>query len=299
MKLNNQKLATIAGLLSIGGAIAATTSSATTSPATMIKVNGSIPVAKAMPAQVATSVTASEVFNIPAGAPVTAALMDKCWDNRENLNNQKIIAAYLMTKPAIPSDYEAAWKLSRMVYFIGNFGIGETQFVSTSAGVKLFRYGADAGEVAKKLNPNAVEGYFWYAVDLGSYGLANGIVASASNAGSGMDALRKAKSIDDSYQGYGSSRILGRYYQELPGIFGGSSSKAQELLTYAVQKAPEYRKNWAFLGNFYLSQKAYANAMKACSKAISLSPQEGKYEEIRYLHEAKECVAKAKAGLSS
>jgi len=237
-------------------------------------------------------------FNIPDGAELTVTLLDDCWNNREDLKNQKIIADYLMTQPKVPNNYEIAWKTARLVYFIGNFGLGDKRFVSTDEGVTLFDYGAKAGRLAEALEPAKVEGHFWYAINLGSYGLAKGILSSASNAKYGMEALKKARVIDPTYQGYGSSRILGRYYQELPGMFGGDSDKAFQLLKEAVDKAPKYRKNWLFLGKYYLDEGKYKEASDVCTKAVNLPAAEGKFEELRYVKEAKQCLAKAQSKLN-
>ncbi len=255
------------------------------------------PSVAAMPTSNADST--SQAFAIAKGSPLTVKLIDYCWANREDLANQKIIADYLNTQPDLPYDYETAWKTARLVYFIGNYGIGEKEFVSSSAGVKIFNYGVKAGKIAIAQKPNGVEGQYWYAVDLGSYGLAKGILASASNAKDGMAALRQAIAIDPSYQWYGSSRILGRYYQELPGLFGGSYDKAIELLKTATDKAPQFRNNWVFLGQYYLKTRDYQNALTACQKALSLPNQDGKYEEMRYSREANECITTAKAKLGS
>ena len=235
----------------------------------------------------ATSVT------IAAGTPLTATLLDNLWTNRENEDNQKIIADYLMTKPSVPDDYATSWKTARLVSFIGNFGVGQKRFVDSSEGVKLFDYGAKAGLQAQGLKPNAVEGYFWYAVDLGSYGLAKGVLESAKMAKPGMAALEKAKQINSAYEGYASSRVLGRYYQELPGMFGGDMKKAGVLLKSATDAAPSYRNNWVFLGQYYIEAGDYASANAACKKATELPPTDGKYEEIRYMNEAEACLKKA------
>lgn len=239
----------------------------------------------------------STAFSIPANAPLTAQLVDNCWNNREDTTNQKIIADYLMTAPAVPSNYETAWKTARLVYFIGNYGVGEKRFVNSDEGVTLFDYGAKAGLAAQALNANGLEGYYWYAIDLGSYGLAKGVLAAASGAKDGMAALQKAKAIDASYQWYGSSRILGRYYQELPGMFGGSSDKALALIKASTDSAPKFKNNWVFLGQYYISVSQYDKALDACKTALSLPAVDGKYEEMRYTAEAKRCISKAQSKL--
>lgn len=239
----------------------------------------------------------STSFAIPANAPLTIQLLDSCWSNREDTTNQKIIGDYLMTAPSVPNSYEAAWKTARLVYFIGNYGVGEKRFVNSDEGVTLFDYGAKAGLIAQGLNANGLEGYYWYAIDLGSYGLAKGVLAAASGAKDGMAALQKAKAIDASYQWYGSSRILGRYYQELPGMFGGSSDKALALIKASTDSAPKFKNNWVFLGQYYISVSQYDKALEACKTALSLPALDGKYEEMRYTSEARRCVSKAQSKL--
>lgn len=245
------------------------------------------------------SASYAETLVIPDDQSLNAEFLDKAWANREDTANQKVIANYLLTKPTIPQNYEAAWKTARLVSFIGNYGYGETVYTAKSAGVPLFDYGVNAGKLAMQLNANGVEGYYWYAADLGSYGLAKGIMSAAGNAGKGMDALRKASQINPSYQNYGSSRILGRYYYELPGIMGGSNKKALTYLTEATEKAADYRNNWLYLGQFYLASNEYQQALDACTKAANTKDSDGKYENIRTLREANSCVKKAQAKLSS
>lgn len=247
---------------------------------------------------ISTTFSIAQNLEISPNASLSKQLVDKLWANREEIKNQEIIANYLETKPSIPNDYEVAWKTARLVYFIGNFGIGEKYFVSTKAGVNLFNYGVEAGKKAIELNPKNVEGYYWYAVDLGSYGLAKGIIASASNAKSGMKALKQALEIDPQYANFGSSRILGRYYQELPGIFGGNKDKALALLKDATLKAPEFRNNWVFLGQYYISEEQYNEALEACTHALNCKDIDGKYEEERYKREANICVQSAKSKLN-
>ncbi len=220
------------------------------------------------------------------------------WNNRESESVQKDIIQYLTNKPEIIEDYETAWKTARLVYFIGNYGIGKSQFVDTKAGVELFNYGVMAAKMAISINPDKVEGYYWHAIDLGSWGLAKGVLASAIYAKDGMRSLEKAFSIDPMYHWCGSSRILGRYYQELPGLFGGSNDKARELFLKATNSCGDYDNNWVYLGQFYNHMGEYKLALDACNKALLMKNQDGKHEEIRYKDEAKACMIKAQNKLS-
>lgn len=241
---------------------------------------------------IATNKNLTNSLSLDLSTPLSEKLLDEIWSKREDVDNQKKIADYLITKPTIPNNYAIAWKVARLICFIGNYGYGKPIFVG-KYGAKFFQYGIEAGEVATKVNSEGKEGLYWKAVDMGSYGLAAGVLASAMKAGPGMKALQKVHDLDITYDGYGSSRILGRYYQELPFIFGGSMSKAEKLLKEATDSNPKFRNNWVFLGQFYLAKKNKPLAKAACEKVLTLPETEGKYEEMRYTEEANICIAKA------
>lgn len=253
----------------------------------------------AHPAKLSTISSPNCMATIDAKTPLTTAAVDYYWDNRENITCQNNLINYLIKKPVLASDkdYALAWKTARLIYFVGNFGVGEKAFAENGSkrksAVKLFDYGVNAGSLAMKLQSSKVDGYYWYAVNLGSYGLAKGIIAAASNASSGMDALKKVIQLDDSYEVYGAYRILGRYYHALPGIFGGSDAKALSLLRSATQKASANKVNWVYLGNYYYDREEYAKALDACNKALKTPDLPGEFENRRYISEANICVFKA------
>ena len=90
---------------------------------TYINANAATATTAAVKKAAAPAAAKKTAFSIPDGAELSVELLDKCWNNREDLKNQKIIADYLMTKPAISSEYDVAWKTARLVYFIGNFAL--------------------------------------------------------------------------------------------------------------------------------------------------------------------------------
>ena len=112
----------------------------------------------------------------------------------------------------------------------------EKKFVSTSAGVKLFDYGVSAAKIAREIKADGVEGLYWYAIDLGSYGLAKGVMSSASNAGAGMDALKQVNTLQPDFQWYGGSRILGKYYQELL-VYLVAAIKSFRIINYCYNQS--------------------------------------------------------------
>ena len=177
---------------------------------------------------------------------ITLDWLDRAWADREIPAKQKIYINYiqaLRVNNIVANDYESAWKVARMVYFLGNYGIGEEQFAHSKAGIEFFNYGVILAKKAIELNPDCIEAQYWYAVNLGSYGLVKGVMSAAINAKSGMKALKFVLKHNSDYQWGGASRILGKYYIKLPTMFGGDQAKAKESLIRAT-------KDFNFSNNF-------------------------------------------------
>lgn len=221
---------------------------------------------------------------------ISESTLDKLWDNRESLDGENEIHNFLANESAIPKDFNTAWKISRLVYYYGNFCFQEK--VSKLEKTKLFKYGYEAGKTAKELEPKKVEGYYWYAINLGSYGLSKGIFSALSNAKPGRDALLEAAKIDPKYQWCGPLRILGRYYQEVPGglISFGDKKIAEDYFTKAIQNCPEFRLNIMYLGILKKKAGDKANALDLFKKAQMLPEVDGKNEEKRYSKELAENI---------
>lgn len=212
---------------------------------------------------------------------LTVASLDDAWSKREDVNTQQKLMSFLKKEPTVPANYEVAWRVGRLVYYSGNFGLGEKQ--NTKEKENLFKYGYLIADYAARLSPNKVEGHYWYAVDLGSYGLAKGIFSSLRNAPKGRDALLKAISIDPSYHWGGAYRILGRYYQELPKFISfGDKDKALECFQNAVKVFPNYRPNKVDLAILLGDTGKKDAAIKLLKEANQLPDVDGMEEELHY-----------------
>ena len=228
---------------------------------------------------------------------LTEKMVDQLISHREDIVCQTHIGSYLLSHKKIYNNVNLDWKLARLIYFIGNYGIGETQYLHTAKGITLFYYGAMLAKKAMSLAPKMVNGYYWFAVDIGSYGLARGILVSAVHVPAAKAALHKSIALDVKYRWYGASAVLARYYHKLPFLLGGSDSKAKSLFLYTIKHAPEYDVNWLYLGRFYLSTGEYQNAYNVCKHSFYLKDIEGKFESIRHKREALECMQSAKTHL--
>lgn len=221
---------------------------------------------------------------------ISEALLDKLWNNREQPEGEKEMYNFLIKETPIPKNFTVAWKIARLVYYYGNFCLPENSDKSDK--IKIFKYGYEAGKLATELEPKKVEGHYWYAINVGSYGLAKGIFAALKSAKPGRDALLEAVKIDPKYQWCGPLRILGRYYQEVPGglISFGDKKIAEDYFNQAIASCPEFRLNTMYLGILKKKTGDKAIALELFKKAQTLPEVDGKNEEKRYAKELAENI---------
>ncbi len=211
------------------------------------------------------------------------ASLDQAWNNRDTKEKEDLILKFIQNVSIIPENFEIAWRISRLVYFIGNFGPGEN--LSNNEHIKIFELGYKAGEIAKNLQPNRVEGYYWYAINLGKYSLAVSLFKALRTADMARDALVKATKIDPSYHWAGAYRLLGRYYQDLPsGISFGDKKKAEEYFKKAIQISPNFRLNTSYLASLESDKDLKLKLYKEAEKKPNT---DGVIEEERYKKDLK------------
>lgn len=209
---------------------------------------------------------------------VTMQSLDTAWENRNQPAIQEEILKFLQSNPKIPNEFETAWKIARLVYFIGNFGLGET--LNQSQQMQIFEVGYHAAEIAKNIEPKRVEGYYWYAINLGKYSLAKGKLTALKNAKIGRDALLEAAQIDPNYHWGGPYRVLGKYYQDVPsGISFGDKKIAQDYFKKAVAISPNFRLNSLYLSRLSNDKKQKMELLESAAKKGDL---DGSLEETRY-----------------
>ncbi len=128
---------------------------------------------------------------------------DKLWEGREDLAKARVaVAALRQARTADYGNYEAAWKLARAGFYVGD------RTDSNSEKDDMFREGVQAGKAAVALQPDKPEGHFWLGANYGGEAsqstLAN--LSSVQDIKNEMEAVLK---IDESYQGYSAYLGLG------------------------------------------------------------------------------------------
>ena len=163
---------------------------------------------------------------------------------------------------ANPRDFESAWKVARAAYWVG-------QHEEKEAGRKSLERGIAAGKQAAAISPDKPEGHFWMAASMGalaeSYGLRQGI----KYRGAIKDALERVLQIEPAFQQGSAYTALGRWYHQVPGLFGGSETKSEEYLRKALTYGPD-----SILTHFYLAETLFernkdADAIEELKKTVA------------------------------
>ncbi len=151
------------------------------------------------------------------------------------------------------NDFEAAWKLARASYWLGgHVAVGERR--------KQFERGVTAATRAVAIDPKRPEGYFWKAANMGALAESSGMRAGLKYRGPIKEALETVLNIDPAFEQGSADRALGRWYQRVPRLFGGSKDKAEEHLRRSLTYNPNSSSSHFFLAELLLERGRRAEA---------------------------------------
>jgi tetratricopeptide (TPR) repeat protein len=142
---------------------------------------------------------------------------------KDLLNVRRGIIALRQARTRDSGNYEAAWKLARLDYFLASHVQDDAQRDAA------FRDGIDAGKAAVLLQDNKADGHFWLGSNYGGSAEMS-ILASLSSIQDIRTQMEKVIELDESYQAGSAYLGLGQLYLKAPKVLGGDSKKAVEYL---------------------------------------------------------------------
>lgn len=154
----------------------------------------------------------------------------------------------------LENKYEAYWRISRILYYIGDHSEKKKDKKS------YFSQGIYYGKRAVELEPNRPEGHYWLGVNYGKYGEVRGVLKSLSLVKPIKQEMNKVIEIDRSFEDGGADKVLGRVYFKLPGFAGGSKKKSLEHLLKAKEIGPNDPLTRLYLAETYLALDEVAKA---------------------------------------
>jgi tetratricopeptide (TPR) repeat protein len=203
------------------------------------------------------------------------------YEGREDLNKARVcVAALRQARTADYGNYEAAWKLARAAFYVGD------RTDSDSEKDDMFREGVEAGKAAVALEPDKPEGHFWLGANYGGEA-SNSTLASLSSVHDIQNEMEAVLKIDESYQGYSAYLGLGRLYLQAPKVMGGDTSKAIQYLEKGVKLSPNNTMMRFHLAEAYVEANRDAEAKKEIETIKKTTPNP------TYMAEHKDALAKA------
>ncbi len=198
-----------------------------------------------------------------AAAPCSAASRnaaasdaDALYRDREHLASaQKAGEIWAARLHASPTDYEAAWKLARVRYWLGEHEPG-------SPGAAQYNAAIEAARAAVAIAPDRPEGHFWLGAAMGAVAETAGIVGGLRYRGPIRTELESVLRIDRDFNRGAGLCALSHYYLKVPSLFGGSKEKAEQLARECVAADPD-----GTLGHYFLAEALLARNRRAQARA--------------------------------
>ena len=116
---------------------------------------------------------------------------------------------------------------------------------------------------AVAVRPDAPQGYFWLAANMGALAESFGISQGIKYRKPVRAALEKVLAIDPAFQDGSADRALGRWYFKVPGLFGGSNTTSVAHLLASLRYNPQSTASLFFVAETYLDMGKKAEARDA------------------------------------
>ena len=185
-----------------------------------------------------------------------------------------------------PDDFDSAWKLARARYWLGGHAPEQERKAILEAGIA-------AGRAAIRIAPNKPDGHFWVAANMGALAESFGLRQGLKYRGAIKTELETVLQLDPGFLEGSADRALGRWYNEVPRLFGGSNKESEAHLRKALTYNPQSTITLYFLAETLLDEGKTDEARATLQKVLDapLDP-EWAPEDHDYKQKAQELLAK-------
>jgi tetratricopeptide (TPR) repeat protein len=212
-----------------------------------------------------TPLDAALLHQVPAPAGASApADPDALYRRRDDLASaREAEAIWAQRLQANPRDFESAWKLARTRYWLG----GHAPEVDRK---QVLEAGIEAARTAAAIEPGRPEGHFWIAANMGALAESFGRRLGLKYRGEIKKELLTVLAIDPAFQQGSADRALGRWYDKVPGLLGGSNSKSEEHLRRSLEYDPNSTASHYFLAETLLDMNRKPEARAELQRVLDV-----------------------------
>jgi tetratricopeptide (TPR) repeat protein len=188
---------------------------------------------------------------------------DELYRHRDDPDSAKQAIDIWAKRAATGADFEASWKLARGCYWLGTEGVESERRQSLQRGVR-------AGEQAITLDNNKPEGHFWTAANLGELAELSGKMQGLRMSGRVKSELERVIALQPGWQQGSAESALGRWYDTVPWIAGGSDKTAEMYYRKALGYNPQSRSTLSYLADLLIDHGHKIEAHRLLEQVISL-----------------------------
>ncbi|MGB9685679.1 MAG: hypothetical protein ACPLYX_04175 [Rectinema subterraneum] len=158
---------------------------------------------------------------------------------------------------AAPQDYTLNWQAAQAARKYGDYLVKNEVTGWKQTARAIAKEGMKYGEIAFKLNPTGIEGWYWYGLCVGTYSDCVSVLTALAEGLKGKTQMgfENAYKFDKTYDNGGPILSLGRFWQVLPGIAGQDRKKAEQLFNEYINlfgSSPDANSDaWYFRGQLY------------------------------------------------
>jgi len=181
---------------------------------------------------------------------------------------------------AAPGDYAANWAAAKAYRKYGDALVKQEAKGWKDTAKKAAKEGMKYGEIAQKLNPSGIEGWYWYGLCVGTYSDCVSVLTALGEGlkGKTQKSFETSYGLDKTYDTGGPILSLGRFWQVLPGIAGRDLKKAEKLFDEYLSlfgNDPNVNKDaWYYRGSLYKETKRTTEAKTDLQKAASMGQKD-------------------------
>ena len=207
---------------------------------------------------------------------------DKLYAERADLAKTREGIGLLRRATALDTgSYEAAWRLSRFDYFLGD------HTKDKSERDRAFNEGVEAGRRAVKLQDTKPEGHFWLGANLGGRA-ENSTLSGLTSVDEIRTEMERVIQLDEGFEAGSAYMALGQIYLEAPKMLGGDPKRAVEVLEKGSRFGQENELYHLQLAKAYKEVKRIDDARRELNTVINMKP------DPNYIPEHDDAVAEAK-----
>jgi tetratricopeptide (TPR) repeat protein len=181
---------------------------------------------------------------------------------------------------AAPNDYAANWMAAQALRKYGDRLVVDQVSGWKDLAKAAAKDGMKYGEIAQKMNPNGIEGWYWYGLCVGTYSDCVSILTALAEGlkGKTQKGFEMAYNVNKMYDNGGPMLSLGRFWQVLPGIAGKDLKKAEQLFNeyislFGTSKDPN-KDAWYYRGALYKELGKTALARADLEKAAAMGSKD-------------------------